>query len=99
MNGDRSHVSGPQSTDPGQPSDCRAGLGETFRLIRAAKASLETLGEHRLAREIEDACARWDAAEETQRVIAAREGQRSGEALYGQDSEDAEVIGDGGYGI
>lgn len=81
-----------QPADPGEPGDSRGSLRETFRVIRAAKAAFEARGEWRLAREIEDAVARWDSEENPPKpFIALGEGERSREGVHGENPQDAEV--------
>lgn len=94
MNGKLSDP-GLQSTDACEPSNRLPGVREAFRIIRTAKATLEAFGEFRLAREIEDALARFGDTEARQ-IDAfppgpAGEGQRGSEGVHGEDPPEAQV--------
>jgi len=94
MNGN-STLAGPESADTGEPGHRGVSIADTFRLLRASTAALEARGEWRLAREIQDACARYDSE-----VIPSAafilplpfgEGQRGGEGVHGEDPQAEEV--------
>lgn len=89
MNG---HSTGLESADTGRTSNHGFGDADVANL-RSAKAALEARGEWRLAREIEDALARWDSeAAERQQALALGEGERGSEALHGENPQNAKVI-------
>lgn len=94
MNG-VSTVSGAQSADPSEPGDSRAGLRETFRLLRTAQAAVEARGEWRLGREIGDALARWESEENPPaQFCIICEGVCRGAEAHGQVTGDAETLGE-----
>jgi hypothetical protein len=95
MNGVSIPDSGVQSADPGEPRDSGFSLSRTFEIIRAAKAAFEARGEWRLAREIEDALARWDSEQSQIPLFVPTgtpgEGERSSKGVHGEDPPEAEV--------
>lgn len=84
MNGD-SFVPGREPADPGQSGD-HGSLERFFRNADEAQEALEKYGEWRLAREISDAKARWEATR------AARQGERRSEGVHGEDQAQTQVV-------
>lgn len=87
------------SDDASVPINHRGRCAHAFHVLGEAKAALEERGCWRLAREIEDEIARWESEINPPTLfLPLGEGQRSGEAIHGEDSKDAQVahcLGDG----
>ena len=79
--------------DARRAADHRGRCADTFRVLKAAKTTLEARGCWRLAREIEDEIARWESEVHagTLPLFPVSEGQRSGEGVHGENPQNAEV--------
>lgn len=75
---------GVEPANPGSSSDSGSGWCRRAALLQAAEATLYAIGEQKAAREVGDALTRLTSR-------AAREGERSGEGLHGQDSAQEKV--------
>lgn len=90
MNGD---TAGLESTNSRRPRNFGRSR-ETLSILIDASTSLEGLGEYKAAREVQDAAIRLQS-QLVKDEREARERKRSGEALDGQDPQNAEVIASG----
>lgn len=92
MNGDSS-VAGFEPTDPGEPRDSRDRVRSAYQDIERAKEALETRGEWRLAREIEDALARWRSEENPPAQFCILcEGECRGEEAHDETTSLAQAL-------
>lgn len=80
------------SDDASVPVNHRGRCAHAFHILGEAKETLQERGCWRLAREIEDEIARWQSEINPPTLfLPLGEGERSGEAVHGQDSKDAQV--------
>lgn len=90
MNGDSARL---ESADTGGEVDPRSSVEACTALLRKASETLEWLGEYKAAREVFDAAARTESWWPS---CTPGEGKRGGEALHGENPQDAEVIAPSG---